>query len=62
VKRRTFANCDNSTPAGAMPRFMHIAEVSSGTELPAKMRVLRIAKCGVESFTRVGTSKIFAQG
>lgn len=30
-----------------MPKFMHIWLVSSGTELPAKMSVLRIVRCGV---------------
>lgn len=43
----TLANWESSTPAGAMPRFMHIWLVSSGTELPAKMSVLRIVRWGV---------------
>lgn len=39
---RTFANCESSTGAGAVPRLEHIWLVSWGQELPAKIRVLRI--------------------
>jgi len=45
----TFANCDSSTAAGAMPRFPHIEVVRSGHELPAKMRVFLMVVMGRKS-------------
>lgn len=57
----TLANWESSTPAGAIPRFMHIWLVSSGTELPAKMSVLRILRFGVvvEVWRREGMRDLF---
>ena len=39
----TLANCVSSAFAGCIPKFSHICPVSTGQELPAKIRVLRIA-------------------